>query len=787
MAKEQHVARPHGHMLRTGVHLSPDENSLTSTLWMAGVFNSMVTEGHVSINRLLSTVRGNVGGTRAAGQRVFVERDGQWHLLQMPSAFEMQRAGARWWYCVPDQILEVAVQATGGDTPALTLALRVLKGPPCRFLVTHQIALHGDDGLVDGGLQLQHRGDGVVVVRPSPGSPAARSYGDAAHMTLRIAQPELLELVGDDGLLFADGQSRGAAMVCLQTRAASALDIQLESQLFAQDAHCDRSLPALDQLQRPQLRAPSQTAAARAVQELGDMLPWFEHNALVHYLSPRGLEQYAGGGWGTRDVSQGPVELLLSQGCVAPVRDLLLRVFSAQDAGGDWPQWFMFFARNAHIRAGDSHGDVVFWPLLALGQYLQASGDTALLQQSVPFYATNGAKAEQGKVWEHVQRALQVIAARRIAGTALAAYGHGDWNDSLQPADPHLRDHMCSAWTVTLHHQMLSTLADGLQVSGWNADDAHALRAQADAVEQDFQRHLLPAGVLTGYALFDDAAHPRYLLHPQDDQTGAHYSLLPMIHAIANDMLTPEQAQAHLALIQQHLLGPDGARLFDKPLAYRGGPQTLFQRAESASYFGREIGLMYMHAHLRWAEALAHLGRADDFLTALAQANPIGLQRVVPQARLRQLNSYSSSSDGVFHDRYDANARYDALLRGEVPLEVGWRVYSSGAGIALGLVWRCLLGLRMRQDGLDIDPVMPAALDGLEADVRIAGRQVRCRYQVGGVGHGVQQVEINGRVLPFTRQSNRYRVGAARLAWADWHAALDASSDAPLSMTIKIG
>ena len=49
-----------------------------------------------------------------------------------------------------------------------------------------------------------------------------------------------------------------------------------------------------------------------------------------------------------------------------------------------------------------------------------------------------------------VEQALALIERRVIPGTALAAYGHGDWNDALQPADPTLRKRMCSAWTVTV-------------------------------------------------------------------------------------------------------------------------------------------------------------------------------------------------------------------------------------------------------------------------------------------------------------------------------------------------
>ena len=43
---------------------------------MAGVFHSMVTQGHVSINRFLSTTHSYLGLFRAHGQRLFVELDG---------------------------------------------------------------------------------------------------------------------------------------------------------------------------------------------------------------------------------------------------------------------------------------------------------------------------------------------------------------------------------------------------------------------------------------------------------------------------------------------------------------------------------------------------------------------------------------------------------------------------------------------------------------------------------------------------------------------------------------
>src|SRR6185436_18435321 len=125
--------------------------------------------------------------------------------------------------------------------------------------------------------------------------------------------------------------------------------------------------------------------------------------------------------------------------------------------------------------------------------YLIASGDQSLLDEPVA-----GAT-----VWQHAERALALIEKRVVRGTALAAYGHRDWNDSLQPADPAIREHMCSAWTVTLHYQTLTTLARALRRVG-RVPAAARLERQAAAVRGDFLRLLLVDDVLAGYALFGE-------------------------------------------------------------------------------------------------------------------------------------------------------------------------------------------------------------------------------------------------------------------------------------------
>jgi cellobiose phosphorylase len=766
-AKELRVLRPHGLILRTGDTLAPDEASLTTTAWMSGVFHSMITQGHVNINRFLSTTRSYLGIGRATGQRIFVETAEGWTRLDVPSAFEMTPGSARWIYAHAGGVIEVCARAAT-DRHELGLSLAILDGAPCRFLVSHHVALAGDDGADPVPVRFARDG-AAIVARTVPDTDLGRRFPDGCF---RIAPGPgtTLERVGGDELLFADGRSRGEPFLVLVVAPTRSAELHITGGLVPDPVRAGASgrAPAATEetfwramAGNVRVQSPTADGPAAAVGRATEMLPWLAHDALIHYLAPRGLEQYSGGGWGTRDVSQGPVELLAALGRWDDLRGLLVRIFVAQNPDGDWPQWYTFFERDRGIRADDSHGDIVFWPLVALAQYLAGSDDGVFLDHVVPFFHPDGdARAEHATILAHVERALGVVTRRTIPGTRLVAYGHGDWNDSLQPVDPAMRERLCSAWTVTLHLQVLHTLGAALRRVGRTAAAAQ-LEALAGPVRDDFQRLLLPDGTLTGFAYVHDDGRFDYWVHPRDRATGMRYSILAMIHAILNDLLTPEQARAHVALIREHLLGADGARLFDRPPEYHGGTMRRFQRAESSSYFGREIGLMYTHAHLRYAEAMAHYGDVDAFFDALRRATPIALREVVGTAAPRQSNCYYSSSDAAFLDRYEAQDRYADVRAGSVAFEGGWRVYSSGAGISVRLVHECLLGLRRARAALTIDPALPPALDGLRVQVEMAGRPVDVLYRCGTTGVGPTAVTLNGNPLPFTRLDNPYRTGGA--------------------------
>jgi cellobiose phosphorylase len=78
--------------------------------------------------------------------------------------------------------------------------------------------------------------------------------------------------------------------------------------------------------------------------------------------------------------------------------------------------------------------------------------------------------------------------------------------------------------------------------------------------------------------------------------------------------------------------------------------------------------------------------------------NPIAVTEDLANAALRQRNAYFSSSDAAFRDRAEASAEWERVRAGTVPVEGGWRVYSSGPGIFTRLA------LKFRRDSAASNP-----------------------------------------------------------------------------------
>lgn len=723
-AKEHLVPRRHGTLLRSGQGMLLDETTLCATCWMTGVFGAQLTIGNTSFHKLFSVSRDPYNITRASGLRILADLGEGWRLLAVPSVFEIGLSDCRWIYRIGRRTITVEAVASGDDA-AMQWQVTV-DGDACRFLVFGH--------LVMGERELAHQGridiDAAqkrIRFTPDREFLWGQRFPQAQY-DLVTSTPDIVEAVGGDELLHEDGIHRNGAYVALRTRTTKSLRFavtgsMIEAKEAEQLAHKYASgVENADMLGAARRYWTHLTRGLRIeggdpdAQALDTMFPWLAHNAMIHLSVPHGLEQYTGAAWGTRDVCQGPIEYLLSLDHDAPVKEILKTVFAQQyEKRGDWPQWFML-EPYSNIQDKHAHGDVIVWPLKALCDYVEWTNDFAFLDEPVAwrneetFVRTDNVDT----VARHIDKLLQTVEERFIPGTKLIRYGEGDWNDSLQPADPKLRDHMVSSWTVALLFQQVKRYVEILRQAGRKAR-SEQLKRLAIEMRRDFNKHLIRDKTVAGYAIFEPGQEkPELLLHPSDERTGLKYSLLPMKRGIISGLFDEDQTQHHLKLIRAHLLFPDGARLMDRPVTYRGGPERIFRRAESAAYFGREIGLMYTHAHLRFGEAMATLSEADALWDVLIKVNPIAVTEHLPQASLRQRNAYFSSSDAAFADRYHASDEWGRVKTGEVAVDGGWRIYSSGPGLYTNVLVRLAFG-RRRHFGERIDaPVLPKRLKGVK-------------------------------------------------------------------------
>lgn len=704
--KERIVARRHGALLRSGDAMSLDDDLLCSTAWMHGVFAAQLTIGNTSMHKLFSVSRDPFNVTRANGLRMLVEIDGAWRHLSVPSIFEIGLNDCRWVYRIGQRTITVSAVAAG-DAPAMQWRVSV-EGAPCRLLVFGQLVL-GEREYAHAARVEIDAARKRVAFRPDPADRWAREYPHAAYH-LVVSTPRGVEALGGDELLYEDGARRGGGYVAIRTRRLRDFSFAVVGSMTdpgraeALARRYGRPVDDAEMLKPAEAFWRRLTRGARIeskgedadAQAFDTFLPWLAHDAMIHLTTPHGLEQYTGAAWGTRDVCQGPIEYLLSFEHDAAAKAILRVVFAQQyEDKGDWPQWFML-EPYSEIQASEAHGDVIVWPLKALCDYIEATGDLAFLDEKIAWRRESDfRKTERAdSVLDHIEKLFATVEASYVPGTRLIRFGNGDWNDSFQPVDPTLRDWMVSSWTVALLYEQCVRYAQILRRAG-RAARAKAFDAAAKAMRADFRAHLVRDGVVAGYGVFSpQGGAPELLLHPADSRTGLNYSLLPLTQGVLGGLFTKAEARRNLGLIRKHLLFADGARLTEKPLAYHGGVETIFRRAESAAYFGREIGLMYVHSHLRYAETMSVLGEAEALWDALMVVNPIAVTDRLDHAAARQRNTYFSSSDAAFADRYAAAEDWAQLRARKIAVEGGWRIYSSGPGLYANMLLRHVFGLR---------------------------------------------------------------------------------------------
>ncbi len=721
-------------------HISEELISTTSA--MGGIFMSHVVTGNTNLNKVISSARGLLGEVRNSGLRIHVKIDGKYHQLLNPSLFEMGQSYAIWYYFIKDKSIKVTV-FTAKDTPSLQLQLEA--SFKTDFLVSAALTAGAHEELHEVITEVHQN---FIIVKPGDEELCKKTYPELSYR-FHISEGGH---ISDDRVFFSDGKSHTVDILTITYPSASSFTIKIDGKCVSEDFNSPKFLVFEDEKElyltafsellngfKVHTENPEEKEHADIINETAYI---YMHNALIHFAMPHGLEQQGGAAWGTRDISQGPFELFMTFGKFNLVREILLNIFSHQKTSGEWPQWFMFDRYKMYQES--SHGDVVFWPLKCLAEYIKATEDLSILDEKLPYLDTQ--KVEP--LSAHLNAALASINGRFVLSTHLISYAGGDWDDTLQPAKEEDKKKLISAWTQALAYECISKLA----VIPSLKEECLAL---AGKIKEDFRRYLIIDGVIAGFVRICDDNTFKPLLHPSDNESGIHLRLLPLTRSIISGIIDEEQALKNEQLIEEKLHHPDGVRLMDSPAPYNGGNCTLFKRAEQAANVGREISLQYTHAHIRYIEAMCTLNNSRMAYESLFEINPILIQHTVPNAMLRQSNMYFSSSDGAFMDRYEYAENFALLSEGRISVKGGWRLYSSGSGIYLHNMISNIIGLDIGKKKITIKPCLPEYLLPLSVTFSINGEEIIVEYSKSQDKdmHILQDgIELNVQKIPYAYQ-----------------------------------
>ncbi|OOE12721.1 GH36-type glycosyl hydrolase domain-containing protein [Fictibacillus arsenicus] len=754
--KERIVERPHGHILVTGNNVHLKEDTISTTSYMYGIFNSQLVVGNTSFHKMMTNARNALNVMKTSGQRIYVEVRGKLQLLTMPSLFEMGFNYTRWFYKTDEEMF-IITNFTTVDSPEVELQVKSESGKKYRFVVTNQISMNNQEYEVPFNLEKE---ENVLTFTADSSSDSAKTYENLSYR-MKVTGAEMQ--VTDEMIFGKNIEPLSASIVVCDLAPSSEWTVTVQGLIDGKDipfnekeadVEIERYREFIQNTNRG-FRLSKGGEETSELQKMNALAHWYTHNMLIHYSVPHGLEQYGGAAWGTRDVCQGPTEYFLATQHYDAVKEILLTVYSHQyEETGNWPQWFMF-DQYFKIQQEESHGDIIVWPLKAVTDYLAATNDFSILNEVIPYTDSSfGFTEEKTTLMAHIQKQIDYMKANFLHDTHLSSYGDGDWDDTLQPANPQLKKFMVSSWTVALTYQVMTQFSQ--LVNNVDEEKSLELGKLAENIKSDYQKYMLSHDVIPGFVYMENAEEPKLMLHPSDNTTGINYRLLPMTRSMIAELLTPEQAEQHLAVIMDKFYCPDGVRLMDKPAHYKGGVSTHFKRAEQASNFGREIGLQYVHAHIRFVEAMAKLGKTGEVWSGLEKINPVMIQEAVPNAERRQSNAYFSSSDGDFKTRYEAQERFGELKEGKEKVKGGWRIYSSGPGIYMNQLISNCLGIRPYGEDLIIDPVLPEDMDGLEFEYMIDEKPVTFIYRNRIKG---SRLVVNGKDVKAETYQNLYRDG----------------------------